>query len=121
MDTVLNYGMSHLDWISLLEPNQMVAYFLSLFSILVFNLELSASYEATSNGVVTKKIVKKNRIPNWLIKIGFIWVMFIFSYQLWYSTAIIIGIIAFIMLNINRLQPLLKLLQPVITEAEKRK
>lgn len=99
------------EWFQLLTNGQWIAFGLIIFTFIIFKMNYVTESMLDRDYIDDSQMIQYNFIPDLVIKLVWVIIVYMFSYQLWIALAIIVSIMIAIIYNMKRLETVLKKFQ----------
>lgn len=99
------------EWFQLLTNGQWIAFGLIIFTFIIFKMNYVTESMLDLDYIDDSQMIQYNFIPDLVIKLAWVIIIYLFSYQLWIALAIIVFSMIAIIYNMKRLETVLKKFQ----------
>ena len=99
------------EWFQLLTNGQWIAFGLIIFTFIIFIINFVTESMLDMDYIDDSQMIQYNFIPDLVIKLVWVIIIYVFSYQLWIALAIIVFSMIAIIYNMKRLETVLKKFQ----------
>ena len=99
------------EWFQLLTNGQWIAFGLIIFTFIIFKMNYVTESMLDMDYIDDSQMIQYNFIPDLVIKLVWVIIIYVFSYQLWIALAIIVFSMIAIIYNMKRLETVLKKFQ----------
>lgn len=99
------------EWFQLLTNGQWIAFGLIIFTFIIFKMNYVTESMLDRDYIDDSQMIQYNFIPDLVIKLVWVIIVYMFSYQLWIALAIIVFSMIAIIYNMQRLETVLKKFQ----------
>lgn len=99
------------EWFQLLTNGQWIAFGLIIFTFIIFKMNYVTESMLDLDYIDDSQMIQYNFIPDLVIKLVWVIIVYMFSYQLWIALAIIVFSMIAIIYNMKRLETVLKKFQ----------
>ncbi len=104
-------SQSLIEWFQLLTNGQWIALGLIIFTFIIFKMNYVIESMFDLDYIDDSQMIQYNFIPDLVIKLVWVIIVYVFSYQLWIALTIILVIMIAIIYNMKRLETVLKKFQ----------